>query len=324
MRDAIVIGGSFAGLAAALQLARARRRVLVVDAGLPRNRFAAHSHGFLGHDGRPPQEILDDAARQLLAYPTAAIRDDEADAFTGKDGFFVNLGQGGQLRARRLVLAMGVVDELPPIAGMRERWGTTVLHCPYCHGFEVAGRALGVIANHARSAHQATLLPDWGRTTYFTQGIFEPDEHEAARLEARGVRIERTPVVELVGTAPALEAVRLSDGRLVPVGAVFTAPRTHLPPLAAKLGCALDEGAQGPYIRVDEWKQTTVPGVYAAGDVASAMHNVTLASAAGVLAGIGVHQSLVAEEAVRAPAAVRGAVPAGAPPAQAAKRRVDR
>jgi thioredoxin reductase len=297
--DVIVVGGSFAGLSAAMQLARARRRVLIVDSGLPRNRFASASHGFLGQDGRPPYDILRDAAGQLRAYPTAEfVRGEVLGAREAEDGFGVALAEGREERTHRLVLATGIVDELPPVAGMRERWGATVLHCPYCHGYEVAGRALAVLANNAKAAHLATLLPDWGPTTLFTQGVFEPSEEEAARLDARGVRIERTPVVELLGTAPELEAARLSDGRVVPVGAVFTAPRTRIAtPLAEELGCALDEGPTGPYIRVDDWKQTTVPGVYAAGDAANPMHNATLASAAGVLAGIGAHQSLVADAA---------------------------
>ena len=293
--DAIVVGGSFAGLSAAMQLARARRRVLVIDSGLPRNRFAHQAHGFLGHDGKPPHELLREAARQVLAYPTAErVQGEAVQARQAEGGFAVALADGREEHAARLVLATGVRDELPSIPGMQERWGATVLHCPYCHGYEVADRALGVIASTPHSAHQAALLPDWGPTTYFTQGVFEPDEEQAARLAARGVRIERTPVVELLGAAPALEAVRLGDGRIVPLEAVFTAPRAQMAsPLAHQLGCAMDEGMMGPYVRVDDVKQTSVPGVFAAGDAASMMHNATLASAAGVLAGFSAHKSLV-------------------------------
>ena len=309
--DAIIVGGSFAGLSAAMQLARARRRVLVIDAGLPRNRFAKASHGFLGQDGKPPHDILREATRQLRAYPTFELVQGEAlTARKAEGGFTVALADGREERADRLVLATGLKDELPPIPGMQERWGVTVLHCPYCHGYEVGDRALGVLANQPQSAHQATLIPDWGPTTYFTQGVFEPDEEQAARLAARGVRIERTPIVELLGKAPGLEAVKLSDGRIVPLGAVFTAPRTSMASsLAEQLGCAFEEGPTGPYLRVDDWKATTVPGVYAAGDAASPMHNATLASAAGVMAGIGAHQSLVAE--IGRPARAAGVWPGG-------------
>lgn len=292
--DAIVVGGSFAGLSAAMQLARARRRVLVIDAGQPRNRFAEASHGFFGQDGKPPFDILREATRQLTAYPTVRIVRGEATGAAQVDGgFTVALHDGREEQAARLVLATGVRDELPPIPGMQERWGKTVLHCPYCHGYEVAGRALGVLANNPLFAHQAGLLPDWGPTTLFTQGIFEPNAEEAEHLVARGVQVERTPVVELLGDAPGLDAVRLADGRIVPLQAIFTASKVHMAsPLAEQLGCAFDEGPQGPYIRVGDKKETTVAGVYAAGDAAGPMHNATLASAGGVLAGVGAHQSL--------------------------------
>lgn len=297
--DVIIVGGSFAGVSAALQLARARRRILLVDAGLPRNRFAEASHGFLGQDGKAPRAIIQEAFRQLRAYPTLELIEGEARAARRDDGgFAVILADGREERAARLVLATGVRDELPPIPGLQERWGVTVLHCPYCHGYEVGDRALGVLVNHPQAPHQAVLIPDWGPTTYFTQGIFEPDEQQAAQLAARGITIERTPVVELLGKAPGLEAVRLKDGRIVPVSAVFTQPKVHMAsPLAEQLGCAFDDGMTGPFIRVDDGKQTTVPGIYAAGDAASPMHNATLASAAGVLAGVGAHRSLVEESA---------------------------
>ncbi|WP_207460907.1 NAD(P)/FAD-dependent oxidoreductase [Azospirillum sp. SYSU D00513] len=293
--DAIIIGGSFAGLSAAMQLARARRRILVVDAGLPRNRFAEASHGFLGQDGMPPHAIMREAVRQLGVYPTVEfVRGEATAAHAVAEGFTVALGDGREERAARLVLATGLRDELPPIPGMAERWGVTVLHCPYCHGYEVSGQPLGVVASQPFSAHQAALIPDWGPTTYFTQGRFEPEAEQAARLAARGVRIERSPVVELLGRAPDLEGVRLADGRVVTVGAVFTAPKTSMAsPLAADLGCAFEEGPAGPYLRVDGWQETTVPGIYGAGDAASPRHNATLASASGVLAGVGAHQSLV-------------------------------
>jgi thioredoxin reductase len=295
VHDVIVVGGSFAGLSAAMQLARARRRVLVIDAGRPRNRFAAASHGFLGQDGQAPMAIREEGQRQLLAYPTVALVEGDAVSARKTDGgFTVALADGREEAAPYLILGIGVADELPPIPGLRERWGATVLHCPYCHGYEVAGRPLGVLANHPLSAHQAGMLPDWGPTIYFTQGEFEPDAAQAAYLAARGVTIERSPVVELLGTAPDLEAVRLADGRVVPVAALFTAARTRMAsPLAEQLGCAFDDGPFGPRLRVDDFKQTTVPGVFAAGDAANPMHNATLASASGVMAGVCAHRALM-------------------------------
>jgi len=295
MYDVIVVGGSFAGLSAAMQLARARQKVLVIDAGMPRNRFADEAHGFLGQDGRAPMAIMRDARCQLQRYPTVALLSGEAEAArTIGDGFAVELSGGSEHRAKRLILATGVADTLPPLAGMRERWGATVLHCPYCHGYEMRDLPLGVIAAHPLSAHQALLIPDWGPTTYFTQGQFEPEPPERDAFAARGITIERTPVVALLGDAPALDGVRLADGRFVAVGAVFTAPRTTpATPLAALLGCAHEEGPTGPYVKVDQWGATSIAGIWAAGDAATPLHNATLAAAAGVLAGIGAHQASV-------------------------------
>lgn len=294
MQDVIVIGGSFAGQSAAIQLARARQKVVLIDAGLPRNRFASASHGFLGQDGRAPGAIMQDASGQLLNYAAAEIlREEASDAVRMADHFAVRLLSGDERRARRLVLATGVTDTLPDIPGMAERWGKTVLHCPYCHGYEVRDRRLGIIANHPMSAHQAALIPDWGPATYFTQGVYEPEPEQAALLERRGVAIERTPVVALIGETPDLQAVQLADGRAIEMGAVFTAPRTRqTSPIAERLGCTMEEGPTGPFVKVDAWGLTSVPGVYAAGDATSPMHNATIASAAGVLAGIGAHQSL--------------------------------
>lgn len=293
--DAIIIGGSFAGQSAAMQLARARQNVLVVDAGLPRNRFADASHGFLGQDGKAPHAIIREAGRQLMAYPTAAIVQGEVrEAAGARDDFVLTLATGERLHTRRLVLATGVVDELPAIPGLSERWGATVLHCPYCHGYEVRDRQLGVIANHPMSPHQGAMIPDWGPTTYFTQGLFEPDEAQSQQLAARGVTVEHSPVVEVLGDAPEIEAVRLADGRTIPIAALFTAPQTRMAsPVAEQLGVVFGEGPSGPFIVVDDWGLTSVEGVYAAGDAARTMHNATLASASGVLAGVGAHQSMM-------------------------------
>lgn len=301
--DVIVIGGSFAGLSAAMQLARARQRVLVIDAGLPRNRFADAAHGFLGQDGKAPAAILQQARCQVTAYPGAEIVQGQALEVRNEAsaGFWVRMSDGRTARARRLVLATGVSDTLPDLPGLSERWGATVLHCPYCHGYEVRDRPLGVLANHAMAAHQAAMLPDWGPTTLFTQGRFEPDPEQMAQLAARTVTVEREPVVALLGAAPELDAVRLADGRVVAINALFVAPSTRMAsPLAEQLGCAFDDGPLGPVIRVDDWKATTVPGVFAAGDAARAMHNATLASADGVLAGVGAHQSLARDIAALA------------------------
>lgn len=294
--DVVIAGGSFAGLAAAMQVARTRRRVLVVDAGRPRNRFAHASHGFPGQDGRAPADILRTFRDQVLAYPAATFRQDEALSARREDeeGFVLDLATGGTVHARRLVLATGIVDELPDVPGLGERWGRTVLHCPYCHGYEVGDGRLGVLATSAMSMHQALLLHDWSADiTLFTNGAFDPDAEQRDALAARGVRIETRPVEALTGDGLELTGVRLRDGDSVALDALFTASRTRMAsPLAEQLGCAFDDGPFGPVIRTDARKETTVPGVYAAGDVARVPHNATWAAADGVTAGIYAHQSL--------------------------------
>ncbi|EKS9799028.1 MULTISPECIES: NAD(P)/FAD-dependent oxidoreductase [Burkholderia] len=294
--EVIVIGGSFAGLSAAMQLARARRRVLVIDAGQPRNRFAAHAHGFFGQDGKPPAAIVEEAAAQLAAYPTVQrIAGDVRAAERDADGrFHVTLADGSRASADRLILATGIRDELPALPGLAERWGVSVLHCPYCHGYEVSGQRLGVLATHPLSVHQAILIPDWGPATWFTQGVVEANEEEAALLDARGVRIERSPVVEILGDAPRIDALRLADGQVVPIDALFVGARTAMASdLAQQLGCAFDDGPLGPVVRVDAMKQTSVAGVFAAGDASTPMTNATFASASGVMAGVAAHRSLI-------------------------------
>ena len=179
MYDAIVVGGSYAGLSASLQLARARRQILVMDGGSRRNRFAETSHGFLGQDGKAPGDIQAEARRQLMAYPTVSWMDAGAEsAERTADGFAVSSGAAAS-RARRLVLATGVVDELPRIEGLAERWGRSVYHCPYCHGYELGRGRIGVLAASPMSIHHAIMLPDWGQTTFLLNGAFEPDARTA-------------------------------------------------------------------------------------------------------------------------------------------------
>ncbi len=292
--DAIIIGGSFAGLAAATYLARGRRRVRVIDSGQPRNRFAAASHGFLGQDGANPHDILARAREQLLSYPTVDIIQGEAlHARRQDDGFAIGLAGEEELSARKLILAFGLRDELPDIAGLRERWGQTVLHCPYCHGIEFSDQPLGVLYRTPMSVHQASLITQWGPVTLFLNGAVL-EEAEAAELAAYGVRVENTPVAQLIGQDKALSAIGLQDGREVPLAALYVAPRSCLSsPLADQLGAEVEDGPMGALIRTDAGKMTNIPGLYAAGDIARAPHSVSWAVADGVTAGTSVHRSLV-------------------------------
>lgn len=293
--DAIVVGGSFAGLSAATYIARGRRSVCILDTGSPRNRFAAHSHGFLGQDGNAPGLILATARAQVAAYPTTSFIETAAvSAAKEPEGFAVRLATGEVLESTKLVLAFGISDELPAIPGLAERWGRSVIHCPYCHGYEFSGQRLGVLHVSPRSIHQALLISEWGPTTFYLDGAAEPDAAALAQLEKRGVAIEPAPVRALHGKGDQLAAVELADGRMSDLEALYLGPPTRLnSDIAQQLGCELEEGFFGPFLRTDGDKMTTVPGVYAAGDITRAVHNVTWAAADGVTAGTSLHRSLV-------------------------------
>lgn len=297
--DAIVVGGSFAGLSAAIHIARARRSVCVIDTGLPRNRFADASHGFFGQDGDDPKAMIAKARAQLQRYPTVrTIAGEAVGASAISGGFEIRLANDDVLTATKLVLAFGISDTLPDVPGLAERWGKSVLHCPYCHGFEYAGGRLGVLQTMPLSAHQAQLIADWGPTTFYLNGGEAPDAETTAKLHRRGVVIEPAPVLELRGDNTSLSAILLSDGREIDIDALYLAPRTRLnSPIAEQLGCELEDGPVGPIIRTDASRLTTVPGVYAAGDAARVPHNATWAAADGVTAGTALHQALVFEPA---------------------------
>jgi thioredoxin reductase len=293
--DVIVIGGSFAGLSAALQVARARRQVLVIDAGKPRNRFSPHAHGFFAQDGVPPLTLIGAGREKVLAYPNVRFLQGEAtEAQRNPQGLFtVRTAAGEAFEGKRLILAHGMVDDLPQLPGLRERWGDSVHLCPYCHGYESNRAPLGVLWVSPLSAHQASLLPEWGPVTFFTEGN-EPDAEALSQLEARGVHVERSKITELLGTAPKLTGVRVASGRVYDLVALYIGTRARFAsPLAAQLGCAIEEGPTGPKIRTDEWKLTSVPGVFAAGDITRMAPNATWASSDGVTAGVACHRSLV-------------------------------
>jgi thioredoxin reductase len=295
--DAIIIGGSFAGLSAATYIARARRSVCIVDTGAPRNRFAAQSHGFFTHDGSQPQAMLAGARSQVAKYPTATfLQAAAASATKESDGFSIRLATGDVLESTKLVLAFGISDELPAIPGLAERWGRSVLHCPYCHGYEFSGRRLGVLRVSPLSVQQAMLIAEWGATTFYLNGAPEPDAAALIELRRRRVAVEPAPIRALHGhdRDGQLSAIEFSDGRTSDVDALYLGPPTRLnSDIAQQLGCELAEGRFGPIIRTDDSRMTTVPGVYAAGDIVRDAHNLTWASADGVTAGLALHRSLV-------------------------------
>ncbi|MEL7150471.1 MAG: NAD(P)/FAD-dependent oxidoreductase [Pseudomonadota bacterium] len=294
--DVIIIGGGFAGHAAAIQLGRARRKVLLLDTGRPRNRFAASSHGFLGQDGVPPDKLVKTFQLQLAAYASVHQVPQRATAVSSEDNGFAVGTDSESYVGRSIILAGGVRDHLPDISGLKNRWGTSVLHCPYCHGYEMNCAAVGVLGASDIAVHQAMLVRDWGPTTLFTQGTLALSKEQRDMLGLRDVSIEDVPIAELVGHGKSLEAVRLADGRLLQLSGLYVAPKTVVVgSLARDLGCDFEEGPTGRFIATDQFQKISVPGVFAAGDAAAPVSNAMMSAAAGARAGIGAHASLIFE-----------------------------
>ena len=289
--DVIIIGGSYAGMAAALQLVRARRQVLIIDAGQRRNRFASYSHGFLGQDGVDPALIFESSREQLLRYPSLRWHQGVAERVDGeKDAFKVRTHSGECFETRRILFAVGVKDILPPIDGLQQRWGQHVFHCPYCHGYELNQGELAVIATGEMSVHQAQVVAEWGHVTLFTNAVAEPAEEICADLHQRGVTIETTPISRLVNNAD----IELADGRILPFAGIFIGSINQpASDVAETFGRELEETSFGTQIRSDAMKETSVAGAFACGDAARVPHSVSLAVGDGAWAGAAIHRSLI-------------------------------
>ena len=296
MDDVIIIGGSFAGLAGALQLGRARRKVTVLDTGLPRNRFAGHSHGLLGHDHKPPLDILAEARRQLARYPTIKLVSARADGVSGAlDDFKVLTSDGESLRARRVILSYGIVDQMPDVPGYAESWGTSIVPCPYCDGFEVAGRHWGLVWSGPQSHNQVRLFHDWtDKLTLFADGHDIPPDIRAD-LARRNVPVVDGRIVEIAHHKGHISTVNIDTGRNVAVDILFAHPRNKpSASLHESLGLAKVDTPSGIALKVDERRQTSMPGIYAAGDLTTTfLPSVTQSSSQGAMAGIFAQQSMV-------------------------------
>jgi thioredoxin reductase/2-polyprenyl-3-methyl-5-hydroxy-6-metoxy-1,4-benzoquinol methylase len=302
--DVVVVGGGAAGLSGALTLARARRSVLVVDAGQPRNAPAGQVHNYLAREGTPPAELVAAGREEVTRYGGEIISGRvEAAAPADGGGFLVTLQDGRGVRARRLLVTTGLVDELPDLPGLTGRWGRDVLHCPYCHGWEVRDRRIGVLATGPLAAQQADLWRQWSRhVMLLSHDTPAPSAEEAERLAAREITVVDGPVVGLEVTDDALTGVRLASGELVALDAVVVAPR-----MSARAGVLESLGLKpvdvemaghviGSQIAADPTGATAVPGVWVAGNVADLRAQVIVAAAAGVNAGAAINADLIAEE----------------------------
>jgi thioredoxin reductase len=301
--DVAVIGGSAAGLSAALVLARAQRRVVVIDAGSPRNAPAAHMHGFLSRDGLPPTDLLAMGRAEVTAYGGELV-DATVVGLSERDsgGFDVKLSGGDELSARRVLVATGLRDELPEIEGLRERWAIDVLHCPYCHGWEVRHRRLAVIGGTREAVKYAQIVRQWSSdVVYFTP----PDtlsSTERAELAARAIGVVEGDVARILDDGSRLTGIQLADGHVIRREAVFVPPR-FVPNgrLLDELGCAHDDA--GWPIR-DATGRTTASGVWVAGNVANPRAQVITAAGEGSAAAIAINADLVDEDVRAAVAAL--------------------
>ena len=297
--DVVVVGGGAAGLNGALMLARSRRTSLVIDAGSPRNAPAEGVHGLLGHDGIPPSELLERGRAEAIRYGSQLMSGEVSSARRLGEDFVLELRDGSSVKARRLLVTTGLVDELPEVPGVQERWGRDVLHCPYCHGWEARDKAIGVLASAPNSTHQALLFRQLSEDVTYFGHTMPPDKKEAEQLEARGIQLVKGEVASLEIVHDRLSAVRLRDGRLIKRDFFVVSPRmVARVSFLAGLGLKPEEhpSGLGEYIKVDPSGLTDVPGVWAAGNVTDPAAQVGMSAAAGAWAAIRINADLVEEE----------------------------
>ncbi|KQX80911.1 MULTISPECIES: NAD(P)/FAD-dependent oxidoreductase [Streptomyces] len=305
--DVVVVGGGAAGLSGALTLSRARRSVLVIDAGSPRNAPAGHVHNYLGREGTPPAELLAIGRAEAADYGAEIVRGNVVSAEKLPDGFRVVREDGSTVHARRLLVTTGIVDELPAVEGLAERWGKEVLHCPYCHGWEVRDRAIGILAVSPMALHHALLWRQWSDDVVLfrhDQPDFSDEEYE--QLAARGISVVDGEVAALEVTDDRVTGVRLTGGTVIPRAALVVQPRfTARSAVLEALGLRPTEmeiggHVVGTYIAADPAGATEVPGLWVAGNVANLMEQVVGAAAAGLKAASMINMDLVNEDTRRA------------------------
>ena len=294
--DAIIIGGSYAGLSSAMALGRTQRRVLIIDSGQPCNRQTPHSHNFLTQDGKTPAESAETGKKQVLAYPTVEFREDlVTQASPHELGFEVKTQSEQIFHSKKLLLDFGIKDKLPEIPGFSECWGISVIHCPYCHGYEFREKKTGILAKGDRAYHLATLVSNLtDRLQIITSGPadFSPEQRE--RLRQHGIEIQERQVSEIHHSNGILKQVTFVDGLTETYDAIYAdVPLSLSGNLVQSLGCELHENGR---ILVDQSQQTNIPGLYACGDCVNMLRSVAAAVASGNLAGAMINHMISAEE----------------------------
>jgi thioredoxin reductase len=318
--DVVVVGGGPAGLGAALALGRARRSVLVIDGGEPRNAPAGEMHNYLGRDGAPPGDLLAAGRDEVARYGGALVVGEALAARSDGNGFAVEMAGGPTVRARRLLVTTGLVDELPEVPGVRELWGSDVLHCPYCHGWEVRDQPIGVLATSPMSLHQVLMWRQWSAdVTFFLHTAPEPSDEEWEQLAARGISVVAGEVAALDTADGRLRAVRLVTGQTFERSAVVVAPTfTARSGVLGSLGLfpveqQIGGHVYGSAVTADPSGATAVPGVWAAGNVTDLRAQVISSAAAGLNAAVAINSDRIAEDTRRAVEARReGTVSAAA------------
>lgn len=288
--DVAIIGGSYAGLSAALPLARARRSVVVIDHGQRRNRFASHSHGFLTQDGTLASEIAEIAREQIAHYPTVKFETGQVlDVAKSNDLFHVCIDKIHAITAKRIIIATGVTDQLLEIQGLRERWGQSIFHCPYCHGYELNQGQIAVINSSEFSIHQAMMLPDWGQVTFLSNSKNLSDE-DRKQLASKNIPIIADEITEISEHA----TINFQSSASQQFDGIFVSSATRISQDWIKaLGVEIESNGIGEWIKTNTMKQTSMGGVFACGDVIRFGGSVPLSVADGNLAGVSAHRSLI-------------------------------
>lgn len=293
--EVVIIGGSFAGLSAAMSLGRSMRKVLIIDNQQPCNIQTPHSHNFLTQDGKPPLEILAEARRQLEAYPTVEFINDTAISVRkSEDLFEIKLKENGEVKAPKLVLAWGLKDNTSKIEGLAACWGISVIHCPYCHGYEVKNQPTAIIANGNEAFEYIKMINHWTKNlTLLTNGSSTLTEEQSQKIQSKGIQIIENQLTKINHQDGKVESIGLNDADDFPISVIYhRAQFAQKSDIAAQLGCEFDEM---DLIKVNDFQQTNVKGVFAAGDNATPLRQVANAVAKGSLAGVMANRELIEE-----------------------------
>ena len=293
--EVIIIGGSYAGLSAAMALGRSLRKVLVIDAGNPCNLQTPHSHNFLTQDGKTPTEISTIARDQLEQYQTVSFQSGYATSGRKtENGFEIQTETGEVYQGKKLILASGIKDILPEIPGLKECWGISVIHCPYCHGYEVRNEKTGILANGEFGFEFGKMITNWtDDLTLYTNGKSTLTEDQKEKLASKNVSISEKKIAEIIHQKGQIQALVFQDGSKVKLNAMYAKPDfIQSTPLPSALGCALKENG---YLEVDQLQRTTVPGVFACGDNSNMFRSIAFAVSSGTMAGAACNKELIDE-----------------------------